>query len=160
MNKSLTGIALSLLLASTAYAADSASVRKEIDKKYAVQAAAMHDKDSTAYVSILTDDYRQFRAIGSSIDLATIKDAARVKMSKGAEETAPHVENIQVTGDRAIVVSKRVFMFPYRNAKFETEMKSHTAFYNELWVRVSKSWKMKIRREVIDASAPPADFGK
>ena len=160
MKKSLTAVAVSLLVVSAAHASDDRVVRKEIAARYAAQASAMQQKDANAYVSILTEDYQQIPAFGMALGVADVKASATSKMTKGGDETAPAIVSLNVTGDRAVVVSKRTFTFPYRNAKFETETRTHTSFYDELWVRTSTGWKMKIRRDAGDASTPPPGFGK
>jgi|GEM_PF-3181494 len=156
-------IAATVLLCVAGARADdgTAAVRKEIESQYTTQSKAMNDKDAKAFISIFTSDFQQIPPMGNPLGVAEVQTAARAKMQKEEiEETPAQIESIRVAGDRAIVVSKHTFTFPYKDASFKTQLKTHTAYNDELWVKTASGWRMKLRKEAVDTAAPPAGFGR
>jgi tetratricopeptide (TPR) repeat protein len=122
-------------------------IQSQIDKNLAARAA----RDSAAFWSIFTDDYR-YRAYDGEI--VTRQEAARGFLQglasevPGSTRTEITIDSLFVQADTAIVYTKQHYTRSQRAADSAVHELATNVRHRERWVRTPEGWKVQYLEEV------------
>ena len=129
------------------------AVRHEVQAQIDKNLAARASRDSSAFWSIFTPDYR-YRAYDGEV--VTREEAARGFLQSlaseipGSTRTKIAIDSLFVSGDTAIVYTRQHYARTQRSADSTTHELVTNVVHRERWVRTPEGWKVGYLEEIAE----------